>query len=474
MRKAMTKSLAILIAFAVSFTCIPVLSGQGSAHAAAIKGLSASARGSHTVVLSWSKLSKKQKSGQKGITVFRDGYAIANISKKATSFTDTGLAAGTYHTYQVKTYKVKTKKTKMWFNKATGQYQKKKPAKKNRGKRKTFKSTSYKYKNASGVAGAATARAVAAAPAPNSGSAGGSTGNTGGGGSTGTTPSTRVTVIDYMGVEREVDKNSVAYKQNPQRVDRTVDGEFDGMIQRKGVTFTGDGMTVYNGDINRLNVEILNECESVNTRTFWKGDEYKKTRYYINSTNAVDGAGKKYHIAEAGKDYITKEEVYSNAKASCAQAHLNITDSPFGTGFTDDAININVSYDFNGDGDFNDAGEQIKKYSIEVKADTDRKAAIAICQQAVSEAGTNSYDADMQAIADKVNTYPYGKKVDGTTLMMRCIDGAYILQTWSIYKYGVFGYVSPSGNNPEDNDVDFWPENNPYSVRASWHAQGHK
>lgn len=465
MRKAMTKSLAILVAFAVAFTCIPVLSGQCEVHAAAITGLSASARGSNTVVLSWAKLTKKQKSGQKGITVFRDGYAIANIGKSATSFTDTGLSAGSYHTYQVKTYKTKTKKTKMWYNKATGQYQKKKPAKKYRGKRKTFRSTTYKYKNASGVAGVVTA----AAPAPAATPASGSGGSTGGGGSTGTTPTVESKeVTDYLGVTRTITSKNINWGKPI--YDRTVDGEFDGMIQRNGVTFrvSSTVTTMYNGDLNRLKVETQNEWKSVSTRKFWEGDENKMTRYFIMST---DG---KYRIAETGAECFTKSVSYENEKSSCKEATLNITDNTHGCGFVDDSIKINVSYDFNGDGDTVDAGEQIKSVTYTVKADTDRKAAIDICQKAVTEAGTNSYDADMQAIVDKVKTYPYGKKVDGTTLMMRCTDGAYILETWSIYKYGVYGYISPTSHNIEDSDVDFWPENNPYSARASWHAQGSK
>jgi len=85
-----------------------------------------------TVTLSWTKLSKKQLKKVKGIAIYRNGTLIKNIGKKSKSFTNSGLKAGTSYSYTVKTYKATKKKE--WFNKKTQKWQKKKPAKKYRGK----------------------------------------------------------------------------------------------------------------------------------------------------------------------------------------------------------------------------------------------------------------------------------------------------------------------------------------------------
>lgn len=431
-KRILTRAAVLLLVFAVAFTALPIATSSLTVDAKSNKKklpknitLTAAATSYTTVQLSWNKI----RSPRKGYAVFRDGACIALLSKKKSSFNDS-VGAGTSHTYQIKVIK-----------------------KKKKGKLKKA------GKKSNAVAVATPAYPVTPSYTPPASS----------GGSTGTTPTVESKeVTDYLGVTRTITSKNINWGKPI--YDRTVDGEFDGMIQRNGVTFrvSSTVTTMYNGDLNRLKVETQNEWKSVSTRKFWEGDENKMTRYFIMST---DG---KYRIAETGAECFTKSVSYENEKASCKEAALNITDNTHGCGFVDDSIKINVSYDFNGDGDTVDAGEQIKSVTYTVKADTDRKAAIDICQKAVTEAGTNSYDADMQAIVDKVKTYPYGKKVDGTTLMMRCTDGAYILETWSIYKYGVYGYISPTSHNIEDSDVDFWPENNPYSARASWHAQGSK
>lgn len=151
MRREIKRALSILIAFAVVFTCFPVLSGTAEADAASScwKNVKASATGEKTTAVSWSKLSTKQQKKIHGITVFRNGKAVKNLSKTATTFNDKNLAVGTKYVYQIKTYKKTTKKVKMWYNKKTKKWQTKKPAKKYRGKKKTLKKTEYKYSNAS-------------------------------------------------------------------------------------------------------------------------------------------------------------------------------------------------------------------------------------------------------------------------------------------------------------------------------------
>lgn len=90
-----------------------------------------------SVSLSWKKLSKKQLKKVKGIAIYRNNTLIKYVSKKAGSFTDSGLKAETSYSYTVKTYK-NTKK-KEWFNKKTQKWQRKKPAKKYRGKSRKLK-----------------------------------------------------------------------------------------------------------------------------------------------------------------------------------------------------------------------------------------------------------------------------------------------------------------------------------------------
>lgn len=141
--------LTILLAFAVAFSGLPFLSGELESHAAAsyIKKLNASAAGETSVKLSWTALTKKQQKKVSGITVFRNGKPIKNLSKKTSSYKDTSLKAGTSYKYQIKTYK--TKKVKQWYNKQTKKWQTKKPAKKYRGKSKNV--TTYTYSNPSPV-----------------------------------------------------------------------------------------------------------------------------------------------------------------------------------------------------------------------------------------------------------------------------------------------------------------------------------
>lgn len=263
------KIAVILIAFAVIFTSLPAAGGSLDAHAASyIKTLSTSAANTSTVSLSWTKLTKAQQKKVNGITVFRNGVAVANLSKKASSYTDSGLAAGTSYTYQIKTYKKTVKKVKMWYNKNTKKWQTKKPAKKYRGKSKTVKKASYKYSNASPAKAVKTASAVRTATKPSGGSgnsSGGgssSSGNNSGsssngsgsnsGGNSGSSDAVTKTVTDYKGVTRTITrgKDSLGYYWYDSRItfdesemmkyDRTVPGTWteDGKtyVQRNGVT----------------------------------------------------------------------------------------------------------------------------------------------------------------------------------------------------------------------------------------------
>ena len=161
MKKRLTGVLAIIIAFCVAFSGLPFLAGNLEANALAKKKklpknitLQVAASGQTQAVLRWNKI----KSPSKGYAVFRDGEPVKHFNTKKITFTDNELKAGTSYTYQIKTY---TKKpVKMWFNKKTEKWQKKKPAKKYRGKSK--KQAVYTYKKKSNAVTIHTA----SAPAP--------------------------------------------------------------------------------------------------------------------------------------------------------------------------------------------------------------------------------------------------------------------------------------------------------------------
>ena len=138
----MKKLLTILTVFCLMFTSIPMMAGTFESNALAKNiTLKASATGTSTAKLTWNKC----KSPNSGYAVFRNGTVIGHYNTKKTSYSDSGLASGTSYTYQIKTYK-KTTKTQ-WYNKKTGKWVSKKPAKKYRGKSRKVTSYSYKKKS---------------------------------------------------------------------------------------------------------------------------------------------------------------------------------------------------------------------------------------------------------------------------------------------------------------------------------------
>ena len=133
MKTILKRTLAIALAFAVTFTFIPALSGgidvQAATKPAKVTKISLKVSG-QSVTVSWRKLKKNLS----GYTVYRDGKAVKNVAKNVTTYSDEGLETGIEYSYYVRAYK--NTKQKQWFNKKTGKWQKKKPAKKYRGKSK--------------------------------------------------------------------------------------------------------------------------------------------------------------------------------------------------------------------------------------------------------------------------------------------------------------------------------------------------
>ena len=156
-KKRENRIAALMLAFAVAFTAIPVLSGDFDVYAAGFwKNFKAKATSQTQVKLSWTKLTAAQQKKVTKIVVYRNGKKIATLKKTAATFTDKNLKSGTKYKYHLKTYQKITKKTPLWYNKSTGKWQKTKPPRKYRGKKKTAKKVSYKYANKSAVITAKT------------------------------------------------------------------------------------------------------------------------------------------------------------------------------------------------------------------------------------------------------------------------------------------------------------------------------
>lgn len=452
---------AIVIAFAVAFTMMPALDGTLASHAASLKKFSGAATGETSASLSWKKLSKKDRKRIKGLTVFRDGYAVSNIKKTAAGFNDTGLDPGTAYTYQIKSYTKKTKKTKMWYNKTTGQWQKKKPAKKYRGKSKTFRKTIYKYKKVS-----SPITVVTAASSETGGSSNEPSQST----------RTQVNTVDYKGVSHTmwIDENGKYWTAatGGEKIlcraiyDKTVNATFydpeapegftpNVMFQRNGVTFKMVPMKgtdhyhsfirVYNGDPNRVKIKIRNQTKAFK----WKDGtydncvmsddgEYRLTKYEMDAPNEIDFDPYE-DVALYGHD-----------------------------GFVDGTVKMFVYYDFDNNGKYTCIGDMER----EIKKNSARLKALEIAKAAVEYYGTNDYMNDMYAIkAYMYKNYRYGiGSLDGSGLDMRCRGGAGILETWSAYKYKVYGCIDDVGDSGH---IGFYPIDNPYTKTMYFDAQGY-
>lgn len=117
-KKRFLSILLILALFITTFGAIgtdEVFAASKSKKAKKI-ALTATPVSENAIAIKWNKIKKPYK----GYAVFRDGVPIAHLGKKATSYTDIGVVAGSTHSYQVKTYTVKkVKKNKKKVKKYT-------------------------------------------------------------------------------------------------------------------------------------------------------------------------------------------------------------------------------------------------------------------------------------------------------------------------------------------------------------------
>ena len=581
MKKRAARVIAVIAAFCIAFSGLPFLAGELDVHAASKKvakkvTLQAAASGQDTVVLKWNKIKKPQK----GYAVFRDGTPIAHVGKKLT-FTDTGLQAGSSHTYQIKLYK--TKKVKMWYNKATGNWQKKKPAKKNRGKSK--KVTTYTYQKPSNAVSVTTEPApqssdtepdnteqpgTSSVPAPTnlkysnlssssvtlswtaanvSGSPSYKLYRADGSGTTKTTsvsttsvkdtsvvagktyqyyvttiyngqesvksnmimvkvPSETVTtqtktVTDFLGVTRTFTKKSnqdywtnddVGVVTDLTRWDKTIDGNFtyqgDTMIQYHGATFNATAIKntkpnnykytvqMYSGTPDKLSIELQDGVyiDCLDTYKEVGNHKYEPTIKYYYFKNGhpiampVQTDGQFVYKTETSGN-ITKKYFYvDNAAMSVGDA----------VGIWTDVFNVYVKYD----------GKLIETITIDTARDENlgtswtsqtangmspwRRVALNIAEQAISSKGgsTGKLYQDLHLISDYIDeNYTYGEEVPvyGTTMPMKCIAGAIVLETYSIVHYNKYGFESSGSNYYNGNHSAFNLNEDPQTY---YEAQG--
>jgi hypothetical protein len=486
MAKSLRKMTVLVLSFALAFTALPMLDGGLSSEAKAAKKIYVSARatGYYTASISWNKISKPQS----GYALFRDGVVIAHFGKKTTSYSDAGLAAGSYHTYQVKAYKKKTTKKKMWRNKYTGELRKKRPKKgKKDWKKKTIKTVKYTYKKSSNVASVSTpAKPASTAPATKPVSGGGSSG----GGSTTPTTTTK-TVTDFLGVTRTFTKTNVpftyngttynwTYKDNGSdalgnpddpRYDKTQNGEFvyqgNTYKQIDGATFQvkggGTGYTVaslespmhplrngywisaYNIDPAKLTVELTDaEFKFIDT-------------YKWNAENQTLSAAQKKYVSKGGKLIAMAGSEIAEFDSASKQLWFRFaTDESCGVGdgigIFNDTINLKITYSGKS------VGTAALKTCTNPVSDTGmsprRRLYYSEAEKGMQHAGYSGPTGDMwkdyRAIADYIedkSCVTYGSKLSGygITTTYVCDVAAGIMETWMIYNYGEAAYGYSAG-----------------------------
>lgn len=436
--------ISIAVMVMMLLTIVPALpGGEAAAATYKIKTLTATAKSTSKVALKWSKTTVKS-SQYTGYAVYRGGKMIKRVGKKTTSYTDSGLKANTSYKYVIKTYKVK--KVTKWYNKKTKKWQTKKPKKKYRGKSKTVKK--YTYANPS------PSKTVKTKSKPATG---------------GDKPIMSIDdengtiyaidadkpytmpksgkITDFKGVTRTISYDSkydyylvgdacVKLSGLP-RYDKNCNGIFkDGSTvytQINGTTITvGKPMglnsspsveaKMYNGDASKLEIRVANIC-NVNTYDYYKNPivatfvmkDKKRLIEYYGTTDTERNS------------IVTKKACFSNQEELFA-----------GVGFVKGTVKLDVYYD----------GHKAATRSFETNSNANseglgptRAALLAFAENAIAEnGGKKSYSDDMSAIKWYIAGCYKGTKVGG--LDLSCIGGAAILETYSIYHYGKYGFAS--------------------------------
>ena len=291
----------------------------------------------------------------------------------------------------------------------------------------------------------------------------------------------RKTVINYTGRTYEIFKypneNVWRYASNDvevesmARIDKTVDGEFDTneghMIQYHGATFNATQIDnikpdnyhytvqMYNGDASKFSIDLEDGVYIDGRNTFKETGNHVYepiTKYYyfknghpIAMPHTTDG---KFVYKTETSDNITKKHfIVINAAMSVGDA----------LGIWTDTFDVYVKYD----------GKIIRTITIDTTRDEYygtnwtvqtangmspwRRVALDIADQAIAAKGgsTGNLNRDLRLIGDYIEeTYTYGEQVSvqDTYMDMKCLAGAIVLETYSVYRFGKYGFES-SGSN---------------------------
>lgn len=491
MNKKLKRMAVMFLSFALAFTALPMLDGGLSSEAKAAKKIYVSARatGYYTASISWNKIKKPQS----GYALFRDGVVIAHFGKKTTSYSDAGLAAGSYHTYQVKAYKKKTTKKKMWRNKYTGELRKKRPKKgKKDWKKKTIKTVKYTYKKSSNVASVSTpAKPASTAPATKPSSGGGSSG----GGSTTPTTETK-TVTNYKGEVTTVTDlgngwlncvkagSTQAYiMENTNAswasLDKTVNGDFGNYRQIDGATFQvkgggisyptssiaspkydntyGYALTAYNVDDSKLSVD-MSDSSFVDVNSYkWDPD---KQQDVPNTVKYVVKDGKRlFKAGNTSGKLASYNASYSQVRIHLAFATDNNCWVGYGLGIHNGTAKAKLYYNGKYVGELTASGaSDVQSNGMTLK----RRQFYAVAETAINAAGGSSgtIQGDHRIIADWIKAnITHGQSYDtgyGTITTFGCQQAVGVLETWLIYNYGeaAWGFAGGSANQSADH-IDY-------------------
>ena len=140
MNRIRARHLSIIIAIAMLFTSAYFMMGQDTyavSKPKAPKTVNVKNIRTTTATVSWTKV----KRNVRGYTIYRNGKAIKSVGPNVLKYKDKALKPATKNTYKIKAYNIAKKK--QWYNKKTGKWQAKKPAKKYRGKSRTVKTRVY-------------------------------------------------------------------------------------------------------------------------------------------------------------------------------------------------------------------------------------------------------------------------------------------------------------------------------------------
>ena len=187
-------------------------------------------------------------------------------------------------------------------------------------------------------------------------------------------------------------------------------------------------ITIYNGDASKLNVNVRN-TKMINTYDYDK-----------NPFNA-------FYVMKDGKrliEYYGTEDIKKDTLTKCKIEFGDPREIMTGTGFVKGTVTVDVSYN----------NKQIAKRTFMVNKDADSRGLsarraewLAFAEKAVEEnGGKKSYIEDMNAVKWYVPKFDKWTKVGG--LYLDCTGGSAILETYSIYHYGVYGFGGYGSQRP--------------------------